>query len=841
MFSTLTIHILLFGSTEPDEVFRGETFVNPQIVFHRAGTSKDAIERLLEFDMTAIVMDTNGDVSDPFREAVNTAALIRTSEKFRQIPILFLLAQAPEPETPFGKFSEGPVDYMVKPVNRNILSSKIRLFTAFSRFRKKESGSLPHMTYRQFFENSPAAFVIIDKEGFITDINACFIRTIARQGQDKLDYIGKPVFSHTELIHPKVLDMCKSILAGNRPHKTDIVVPAGPFSMNRYYTVSGAPLVSGGTLDGLVLVYEDISERIEVENDLSRSKNELENANLELNRMTENLEKAIDKANRMAVEAEIATISKSIFLASMSHEIRTPLNAVVGFTDLMLSTALSEEQKEYLGHIRDSSQIFLGLINDILDFSKIEANRVTLENIPFNLETEVEEVVSATGLRAYEKNIEIAFSMSPDVPRNVTGDPVRFKQILVNIIGNAVKFTARGHILIRVSLVSRSSSTATLCFSISDTGIGIPSSKLQQIFEPFSQANDSTTREFGGTGLGLAISKKLTDMMNGSIRVESPNPETQSQGGTIFHIELSLDLSIEPALSEIQTPFSVIFFCSDRVLLDFYTRVLSDLGITVFPYESIDTVFEEPEILETGMVSALIVDDSIPLPSVRDLLETRLPKFSFKGNVFLATSPYSQIDKNLHPCPTAFHLFRKPVKISGLRRFLTRSLEALAIERISTDPARNNPNTMPCLRVLLVEDNQINQKVATKMLKKMGHAVILAENGNEALDMLGREKDVDLILMDGQMPVMDGFKATEIIRRKELETPEKTRIPIIALTANAMKGDRDRYLKAGMDDYIAKPVKYDDLKNVISRLMERKKSGGLIPETPSTVPEVPEF
>ena len=843
MFSRITIHILLFSGKDPDELFRDEAFVNPRIVFHRTESPQDAIALLLEEDFTAIIMDVDNRNPNLFIESLGTASLIRSGEKFRQIPILFLLDQVPAPDALVSSPSEGPVDYMVKPVSATVFSGKIRLYTAFSRYGKKEPVSVSQTIYRQFFENSPAAFMIIDKQGFITDINACFIRTMTKPGQDKLDYIGKPLFSHTELIHPKVLDMCKSIFAGQKPHKADIVVSGGPFSTDRYYSVSGAPLFSGKEMDGLVLVYEDISERIEAENDLSHSKFELEKANLELNRMTENLEKAIDKANQMAVEAEIATISKSIFLASMSHEIRTPLNAVVGFTDLMMSTPLSEEQKEYVGHIRESSQVFLGLINDILDFSKIEANRVTLENIPFDLESEVEEVLASTGLRAYEKNIEIALGMPPEVPRHVLGDPVRLKQILVNIVGNAVKFTKEGHILIRVSLVSKTPSLATIRFSVSDTGIGIAGNKLQRVFEPFSQADNSTTREFGGTGLGLAISKKLTEMMNGAIRVESPNPETEHQNGSIFHIEVSLALSTEPAPCVTQTPFSVIFFCANRVLLEFHTRVLTDLGITVYPYESVDTFFNslEGESDRLNTLSAVIVDDTLPLAAVRDLLEHRLPAQLFKGKVFLLSSPYSQMDKELSQSPTAFHLFRKPLKLSGIKRLLSRSMETLETRFSATDVNQGIRSTMPRLRVLLVEDNQINQKVASKMLSKMGHDVILAENGSQALEVLSREKDVELILMDGQMPVMDGFKATEIIRRQELSNPEKPRIPIIALTANAMKGDRDRYLKAGMDDYIAKPVKFDELYTVIFSLMERKKSGDLVPETPSTVPDVPEF
>lgn len=853
MPSKTPIHILLFRQEGKDDFIRDESFVNQQMVFHCADTASAAIALLLEFNIIAIIVDVDNKAQDYFQSAIKTAELIRTSDRLKQIPIVFLLENTPHPDQQFNKPGEGPVDYILKPVNKNILTNKLCLFAHLDTLKRSNTSQHPvHNLYRKFFENGPAAFLMLDKYGYILDLNTYFIKYIAKPGQDKLDYIGKHIFSQTEVIHSKILDMYKNVLAGKRISSTDIVVSRKSLGLDKYYSVFGSPILNNGEIDGIIIIYEDISERIEVENDLSHSKNELEKANSELQRMTEDLERAISKANKMAVEAEIATISKSGFLASMSHEIRTPLNAVVGFTDLMLSTNLTDEQKDYIESIHDSSQTFLGLINDILDFSKIEANRVELEHIPFNLESIMDEVLNTTGIRAYEKHIEIAQRIPPEVPRHLKGDPVRLKQILINLIGNAIKFTAVGHILIHTSLVSKTTSKATIRFSVSDTGIGIPPNKVERIFQPFSQASGSTTREFGGTGLGLAISKKLAELMNGTIRVESPNPESLITPGSIFHVDLAFEIKEEDQLVQDVsqnglTGKRAAIISGDPTLLNFYLQIFKDNGMIPVP---INTTTLIPELLSSERKSIsdfqiMLIDDTTPMPSIESAIEFISDNKDFTIKIVLMFSPFSKMDHELsshYPgLSSRVHLIKKPFKISQLSKLLSDSLNHNS-ESTNHDVYEESRSTSdPQFNVLLVEDNNINQKVATKMLKKMGHTVKVANNGKEAIDILQKEGGFDLILMDGQMPVMDGFRATEIIRINEKSTPGTERIPIIALTANAMKGDRDKYLNAGMDDYIAKPVKFSDLSTMIIKTMERKKAGVLAQNDPFTHPVVPEF
>ena len=740
MISNITCHILLISQASQGPSLHDEDFYYPGIVVHRADTESDIISRLLEFEMSLIIVDPG---TTPSR-GIQTAALIRSSERLKQIPILFLLKTVPEPDYIFSFHGEGPVDYLITPPNKDILKSKIRTYT--------------HL------------------------------------------YILK-----------------KSYEAVQR---------------------------GGGKAQ-----YNEDQDHVETENALVHSKKELEAANRELLRLTEDLEHAISTANQMAVEAEIATISKSRFLASMSHEIRTPLNAVVGFTDLVLSTDLTAEQKEYIESIRSSSQTFLGLLNDILDFSKIEADRIDLENIPLNLEKIMEDVLNSTGIRAYEKHTELVFRIYPDVPRSVSGDPVRLKQILVNLVGNAIKFTEQGFILLRVTSESKTADKITLCFSVSDTGIGIPANKQKIIFDPFSQATESTTREFGGTGLGLAISRKLAELMNGEIRIESPNPESTDHPGTVFRFtgEFGMvegpDSLADPPLPHGLKEKRIHVSVGNRTLREFYCDILHDAGMVP---ETQDDVHKIPDIFlredKTGdFFPCLLLDDSLPVSAIYETVETVSSKEVFKEKIIVMVSPFFEISDSISKTYPQVSWIRKPFRLSTLKQVLTGRGPDTPQNNPSLPENKETAEPVPPLNILLVEDNKINQKVATKMLKKMGHTVKVADNGNDAIEILQTDHGIDLILMDGQMPVMDGFKATEIIRRKESTQPEKSRVPIIALTANAMKGDKDRFLKAGMDDYIAKPVKFDDLSSMISKIMTRKQAGTLVPQELKTDQDLSEF
>jgi PAS domain S-box-containing protein len=821
------VHVLLFEDNPGDarliQLFLAEGG-GDQFALDCVDRLETGLERLAEGGIEVILLD----LGLPDSQGFDT--FTKAYDQAHDVPIL-VLTGLDDKTLAMQAMEAGAQDYLAKgEMDGNLLTRAIR----YAIQRKKSEKALRESDekLRAIVEHSNNLYYSHTSDHLLTYVSPQTRHFLDCEPEEALirwtDFLTDNPINAKGFEHAQ-----RAIDTGERqpPYAMEVI---GRQGRNIWVEVNESPVVENGKTIAVVGAFTDITERQRTQDELLQAKADLEAANRDLVEANKRLEEAASRSLALANEAEIATKAKSQFLANMSHEIRTPMNGVLGMLELLRGTELNDEQRECAEMAHASAEFLLDIINDILDFSKIEAGKLSLEQIDFDLRIMLEQVCDILADKVYRRGLEFSCLVYPEVPSLVQGDPGRLRQILVNLVSNAIKFTNKGEVSIRVSMDQETDGLATVRFAVTDTGIGVSPEQLDLIFQPFSQADASMTRKYGGTGLGLVIAKQLAEMMGGQIGVES-----QEGGGSAFWFTAVLEKKVQEKADQTachpQIQGKRIFVVDDScnacealcVLLESWECHVSS---TSDPQEALPLLREGVQTQKPFDLA--IIDKIMPHMDGEALGQAIKTDPMLKNTKLVMLTGWGQRGDAVRAEQIGFAAYlTKPTKGSQLFRCLVTVFDKKGSTSDGRKPKLVTRHTLAevkrKVRILLAEDNAVNQKLALRYLEKSGYRADAVDSGKEAVEAL-EMIPYDIVLMDVQMPEMDGYEATHIIRDPQSHVL-KHDVPVIAITANAMKGDRERCLDAGMNDYISKPIKRRKLIKVIEAFLTETEADSHTP------------